>query len=181
MAPRGGGAKFGDALPKLRILCPKTAFLGPKRPENSVKTGKRRETVATFHVRLDFTMSKSPPVPFNSTICPRNGPKRRQKATKSALCAPTPPKPSTGCILGYVAQNPIPSAPSPPATPDFLWFPGLRIAQRDAYTGVHMSIDPRTSGHLVEPEGSPARAQRGPTVGPPGPPGQKIHFFQSCS
>ena len=29
-------------------------------------------------------------VPFNSTICPRNGPKRRQKAPKSAQCAPTP-------------------------------------------------------------------------------------------
>ena len=26
-------------------------------------------------------------------------------------------------------------------------------------------LDPRTSGHLVEPEGSPARAQMGPTVG----------------
>ena len=32
-------------------------------------------------------------------------------------------------------------------------------------------LDPRTSGHLVEPEGSPARAPWGPTVGPPGSPG----------
>ena len=46
--------------------------------------------MATPHVRLDFTVSKSPPVPFNSTICPRNGPKRRQKAPKSAQCGPTP-------------------------------------------------------------------------------------------
>ena len=44
----------------------------------------------TLHVRLDFTVSKSPLVPFNSTICPRNGPKRRQKAPKFAQCAPTP-------------------------------------------------------------------------------------------
>ena len=36
--------------------------------------------MATPQVRLDFTMSKRPLVPFNSTICPRNGPKRRQKA-----------------------------------------------------------------------------------------------------
>ena len=39
-------------------------------------------------MRLDFTVSKSPLVPFNSTICPRNGPKRRQKASKTAQCAP---------------------------------------------------------------------------------------------
>ena len=58
--------------------------------------------------------------------------KRPKKAPKSpkicAMCTYTP-KPSTGRILGYVAQNPIPRAPSPPATPHFLWFPSLRIAQ----------------------------------------------------
>ena len=46
--------------------------------------------MATLHVRLDFNVSKSPLVPFVSTICPRNGPKRRQKAPKSVQCAPTP-------------------------------------------------------------------------------------------
>ena len=45
--------------------------------------------MVTLHVRLDFTVSKSPLVPFNSTICLGNGPKRRQKASKSAQCAPT--------------------------------------------------------------------------------------------
>ena len=46
--------------------------------------------MATLHARLDFTLSKSPLVPFNSTICSRNDPKRHQKAPKSAQCAPTP-------------------------------------------------------------------------------------------
>ena len=46
--------------------------------------------MARGHVRLDFAVSKSPLVPFNSRICPRNGPKRRQKDPKSAQCAPTP-------------------------------------------------------------------------------------------
>ena len=46
--------------------------------------------MATLHVRLAFTVSKSPLVPFNSTICSRNDPKRHQKAPKSAPCAPTP-------------------------------------------------------------------------------------------
>ena len=38
-------------------------------------------------------------------------------------------------------------------------------------------LDPRTSRHLVELEGSPARAWRGPTVGPPGAPGAKKNIF----
>ena len=90
MAPRGGGPKSGGALPKLRILCPKTAFFGPNRPRNPVITAKRRQTAATLHVRLEFTVTKSSLLPPNSTICQRNGPKRRQKAPKSAQCAPTP-------------------------------------------------------------------------------------------
>ena len=90
MAPRGGGAKFGGALPNLRILCPKIAFFGPKRPRNPVITAKRRQTVPTLHVRLDFRVTKSSLSPPNSTICPRNGPKGRQKAPKSAQCAPAP-------------------------------------------------------------------------------------------
>ena len=44
--------------------------------------------MATLHVRLDFFVTKGPLVPSNSTICPRNGPKTRQKAPKTALCAP---------------------------------------------------------------------------------------------
>ena len=68
---------------------PKAAIFRPKQPPNPGETPKRRETVVTLHVWLDFTMSKSPPVPFNSTNCLRNGPKRRQKAPKSAQCAPT--------------------------------------------------------------------------------------------
>ena len=35
-------------------------------------------------------MTKGPLVPSNSTMCPRNGPKRRQKAPKAAQCAPAP-------------------------------------------------------------------------------------------
>ena len=90
MAPRGGGAKSGGALPNLHSLWPKTAFFGPKPPRNPVETAKRRQTVATLHVWLDFTVTKSSLLPPNSTICPRNCPKRRQKAPKTAQCAPTP-------------------------------------------------------------------------------------------
>ena len=52
------------------------------------------------------------------------------------------------------------------------------------FLGIHTSpppptthLDPCTNDHLVEPEGSPARARLGPTVGPPGSPGRKKKFF----
>ena len=41
-------------------------------------------------MRLDFLVTKGSSAPCNSTICPRNGPKRRQKAPKTAQCAPAP-------------------------------------------------------------------------------------------
>ena len=99
--------------------------------------------------------------------------KRPQKVPKSpkngAICT-NPPKPSTGRILGYLAQNPIPRAPSPPATSPLFVVSTPR-------NGPTRRVDPRTSGHLVQSEGSPARARRGPTVGPPGSPGRKKSFF----
>ena len=130
--------------------------------------------MATPQVRLDFTVSKSPLVPFNSTICPRNGPKRRQKAPKSAQCAPTPrnqeravswatwlkaefrghlvhPQPPTFC--GFQASespNQTPRHPVPVVT----WW--SRRAARPAHGGGQRWV------------------HRGPR-------GEKNDFFQSCS
>ena len=42
-------------------------------------------------------------------------------------------------------------------------------------------LDPRTSGHLLQPEGRLAHAQWGPTVGPPGSPGRKKSFFSKVA
>ena len=95
--------------------------------------------------------------------------KRPKKAPKSpkncAMCTSTP-KPRTGRILGYVAQKRIPRAPSPPAAP-----PPFMVSKPQTRPTRH--IDPRTSGHLVQPGGSPARAHQGP----PGSPGRKKSFF----
>ena len=41
-------------------------------------------------MQLDFLVTKGPSAPSNSKICPSNGPKRRQKAPKTAQCAPAP-------------------------------------------------------------------------------------------
>ena len=115
-------------------------------------------------------MTKGPLVPSNSTICPRNGPKRRQKAPKiCAMCTNTP-KPRTGRIFGYVAQKRISRAPSPPATLHFLWFPSLRIAQRDTQTPVPVVT------WCSRRAGQPTHSW-GPTMGPPRSPGRKKSFF----
>ena len=174
MEPRGGGAKSGGALPKLRILCPQTALFGPKQPRNSVKTGKRRQTVCTLHVRLDCPVTKSPFLPSSSTICPRNGPKMAKNGLNVRCLCQRGPKPRTGRILGYVAQNRIPRAPSPPATPHVLWFPSLGITQQDPYTLVPVVTS--CSRRAAQPAHS--WGQRWVHRGPPG---RKKDFFQSCS
>ena len=122
----GGGRERDSQVADLSFkncsLGPKTAIFGPKKPWNTLKTAKRRETVGTLHVPLDFPVSTSSLRPSNSMICPGNGPKRPLEAPNA-----NSHKPRIGHIFGYVAQNAIPRAPTPPATPHFLWFPPLRI------------------------------------------------------
>ena len=114
------GTGFASGGPQFRKL--------QFRAKNSqTNTAKRRETVGTLHVRLDFPVSTSSLRPSNSMICPGNAPKRPAKASNADSH-----KPRIGHIFGYMAQNAIPRAPTPPATPHFLWFPPLRIAQTDA-------------------------------------------------
>ena len=124
-------------------------------------------------MRLDLLVTKGPLVPSNSTICPRNGPKGRQKAPKTCAMRTNTPKPSPGRILGYVAQIRIPRAASPPATPHFLWFPSLRIAQRATKTPV--PVVTWWSRRAARPAhgGGQRRVHQGPR-------GEKFDFFQSC-
>ena len=87
--------------------------------------------MATLHMLLDFPVLTGPRGPSNSTICPRTTPKRPQKPQNLCTLAADSPKPKTDHILGYVAQNAISSAPNPPATTHFWWFPPLKIALTD--------------------------------------------------
>ena len=124
--PGTGFASGGPQFQKLQFRA-KNSHFWAKKAFQAFKTAKRRETVGTLHVRLDFPVSTSSLRPSNSMICPGNGPKRPPEAPNADSH-----KPRTGHIFGYMAQNAIPRAPSPPATPYFLWFPPLRIAQTDA-------------------------------------------------
>ena len=133
ISPRGGGgvwqggcgSRGGRLLASVRDS-PPPVEVGRRPPGGG---GGGRETVATLHVRLDFPVSTSSLRPSNSMICPGNCPKRPPEASNADSH-----KPRIGHIFGYMAQNAIPRAPTPPATPHFLWFPPLRIAQTDAYT-----------------------------------------------
>ena len=81
----------GAGAPSREVPSQICAILGQKQPffaHNSPQTRTKHPNEGKR--RLDFTVSRSPLVPFYSTICPRNGPKRRQKAPKTAQCAPTP-------------------------------------------------------------------------------------------
>ena len=86
----------GVVAPSREVPSQICAVFGQKQPFSpkiAPKPGRNAQTkdnAGPLHVRLDFTVSKSSLVPFNSTICPKNGPKRRQKAPKTAQCAPAP-------------------------------------------------------------------------------------------
>ena len=97
-------------------------------------------------------------------------PNKPPKSPKICTMCTNTPKPSTGRILGYVGQRRIPRAPGPPATPRFFVVSNPQIRPRRC-------LDPRTSGHLVEPEGSTARTRLGQTMGPPWSPGRKKSFI----
>ena len=99
MAARSGGAKSGGALPNLRCFGPKTAIFAQNSPETLAKRPNEGKGWP-LHVRLDLTVSKSPLVPFNSTICPRNGPKRCQKAREKLRNVHQHPETKNGPHLG---------------------------------------------------------------------------------
>ena len=106
-------------------LGPKASIFGPKQPWNIFKTAKRRETVGTLHVQLDLPVSTSSFRSSNSMICPGNGPKRPPKAPNADSH-----KPRMGHIFGYMAQNAIPRAPTPPATLTFCGFHPSKLPKR---------------------------------------------------
>ena len=155
------------------FFAPKQPFLAQNSPQTRNKTPKRRETVATLHVRLDFLVCKGPLVPSNSPKCLRNGPKRRQKAPKSAQCAPTPQNQARAVSWATWLKSEVRGHlvhPQPPA------FCGFRAAKSPNETR-----RPPYQWSLVEPEGSAARARCGPTVGQPGSPGEKKSFLSKLT
>ena len=98
---------------------------------------------ATLHVQLHFLVTKGRLVPSNSTICPRNGPKRRQKAPKTAQCAPTPRNQERAVSWATWLKNKVRGHLVHPQPPTFM------VSKPHSRPTRH--VDPRTSGHLVQP------------------------------
>ena len=91
----GGGSgrwrQVGRCPPKSAQFWAKNShFFSPKTALVRVQNSQTKVNSCYTHVQLDFLVTKGHLVPSNSTICPRNGSKRRQKAPKSAQCAPAP-------------------------------------------------------------------------------------------
>ena len=166
----GQGRQAGRCPPKLAHFVPQNSLFGPKRPRNPLKTAKRTPTGATLHVRLNWPVTNSPFLSSNSTICPRTGPKMAKNGLECAQLVLSNPKPKNGPYLGLRGSKPNSEGTESTCNP-----PLFVVSQPQICPTRH--LDPRTSGHLVEPEDSPARARWGPMVDPQGSRGGKNHFF----
>ena len=98
-------------------LGPKKATFGSKRPNE----GKR-------WVQSTCGLTSPCQGALCGMICAGDGPKRPPEAQNADSH-----KPRIGHIFGYMAQNAIPRARTPPATPHFLWFP--KQTPRPQYLG----------------------------------------------
>ena len=134
--PSGGGPgrerRAGRCPPKSAPLWAKKRHFSPKI---APKPGQIAETKGSggYTARaVSLPRVKEPCSAIQLHDMSEKGHKKAPKCPKiCAMCTNTR-KPSTGRILGYVAQNPIPRAPSPPASPHVLWIGSLIIPQRDA-------------------------------------------------
>ena len=170
----GAGAPSREVPSQIcAVLGQKEQFLPkttPKPGQNAQTKGYGEYTARAASLHRVKELSSALQLHDMSEKRPKNAPKRPKIC---AMCT-NPPKPSTGRILGSVAQNSIPRAPSPPATPHFLWFPSLRIAQRDTQTPEPVV----TWCSRWAPSPAHGGGQRWVHQGPQG---EKNHFFQSCS
>ena len=136
-----GGAKSGGALPKLRILCPKTAIFGPKGTQNPVITAKPRQTVHTLHVRHHCPVNKSPFLPSSSTYV-RETAQKWPKMANCALFVLNTAKAKNGSYLGLRGSKP--SSEGAYSTRNL---PLFVVSQPQNHPT--RSLHPRTSGHFV--------------------------------
>ena len=109
-------------------------------------------------------------MPSNSTIFPRNGPKTRQKAPKSSQCAPAPRNQERAVSWATWLKNEFRGHLVTTRNP-----PLFMVSKPQNRPTRH--VDPRTSGHLVQPEGRLAHAQWGASGGSTRVPGAKKIIF----
>ena len=137
----GGGreqlSQVADLSFKNCSLGPKQPFLGQKSPRTHSKRPNKGKRWVHSTCGLTFLCQRALCGPLTPPYVPETAQKGPQKPQILCRLAGDSHKPRTGHIFGYMVQNAIPRAPTPPATPLFLRFPPLRIAQMNAYTPIH--------------------------------------------
>ena len=130
--PGTGFASGGPRFQKLQFRAKKKPFFGQNSPRTHSKRPNKGKVWVHSMCGLTFLCQRALCGPLTPPYVPETAQKGPQKLQILCRLASDSDKPRTSHIFGYMAQNAIPRAPSPPATPHFLWFPPLRIAQMDA-------------------------------------------------
>ena len=130
--PGTGVASGGPQFQKLQFRAKNSHFLGQNSPRTHSKRPNKGKVWVHSMCGLTFPCQRALCGPLTPPYVPETAQKGPQKPQILCRLAGDSHKPRAGHIFGYMAENAIPRAPSPPATPHFLWFPRLRIAQMDA-------------------------------------------------
>ena len=164
--PGAGGAKSGGAHPNLRILGQKQPFFAQNSPQTRAKHPYEGKRLTHYMCALTSPCQRALQCPRYVRETAQKGAKKPQNLRNVHQHPETKHGPYLGLRGSKSDSEGTYSTRNPPLF--VVSKPQNRPTRR---------LDPRTSGHLVEPEGSPARGRRGPTVGPPGSPGRKKSFF----
>ena len=106
MAPRGGGAKTGGALPKLRILCPKIALFRPKTAPKLSQNGQPKANGSYTPCAPRLPRYQEPFVALELHDMSEKRPKHAQKWPERALLVSNRPKTNNGPYLGLRGSKP---------------------------------------------------------------------------
>ena len=152
MAAQGSGAKSGGTFPSLRSFGAKNSHLSPKIGSKPGRNAQEKGNSGSSALQV-YDMSQKRP-------------KMAPEKPRNLRNVHQHPEAKDGPYLGRRGSKP--NSEGTYSTRKHPLFVVSTLPNRP-----NGCLDPRTSGHLVQPEGTPARARRGPTVGPRGSPGRK--------
>ena len=109
---------LGTPPPKSAQFWAKNSHFSPKIASKPGQNAQTKGNGGYNHARFDFTVPKSPLVPFNSEKRPKKALKTPQKLRNMHQH----PETKNGPYLGLRGSNPIPRASSPPQPPTFCGF-----------------------------------------------------------
>ena len=123
-------SQVADLSFKSCSLEPKTAIFGPKKPWNTFKTARRGKRWVHSTCGLTSPCQRALCGPLTPPYVPETAQKDPHKPQILCGLVGNSHKPRTGHIFGYMAQNAIPRAPTPPATPHFCGFHPSKLPKR---------------------------------------------------